>query len=337
MKVAIIGCGKQAQKHIVTLKKLNINNIVVYDINSSMANRLADQYGLITYNDLEEIIKDASIDVIDICTPTPTHFTYATKALQSGKHVFCEKPLTTCVNEAEKLLELTFGEQRLGMVAFVFKYHPLFIRVKEALEAGLIGPLRSIFLRLGGKGSHRAWKHQTENGGGVVNEMMVHMLDLLLWYVGDMDYLEVVNLDNIVKSRSIDGSEVTSNAEDFALVIGRSKNGVKFVVYCDMISQSYTNHIEIVGDDGYINLSILESEESFLYLNNERPPYKKGKNVLEMGKVDLFELMFAEFFKNIREKGSLEKNTFAESLRLAIFINEIKKQGAVKRGDHQKD
>lgn len=326
VQVGIIGCGKQAPKHIAALKKLNIGKIIICDIVPETAKQLASQHNIFFYDHPDNLMQDYSIDVIDICTPTPTHFRYAQKALQSGKHVFCEKPLTTSSHEAEQLLDLTRRRQRLGMVAFVYKYHPLFVQVKSALEAGLIGPLRAIFMRLGGKGSHRAWKHQTETGGGAVNEMMSHMLDVLLWFIGDVEQVETVNLDNLIKQRHIDGAEVSSYAEDFALVIGKSVTGTKFVVESDLISQSYTNHIEIIGEDGYINFSILDSQESYIFLNRAKPLFAKGKNPLKNKNTDLFELMFADFFQSIRGQRNLKKNTFAEALKLAQLIEKIKKK-----------
>jgi predicted dehydrogenase len=199
--------------------------------------------------------------------------------------------------------------------------------VKSALETGAVGPLRAVFMRLGGKGSHRAWKHQSENGGGTVNEMMSHLLDLLLWFLGDVGAIEEVNLDNLIKCRHIDGCNVASQAEDFALVIGKSAAGVKFIVTSDLISQAYHNDIKIIGEEGYLNFSILDSQESYLFLNRDNAPYHKGKNLLANEKVDLFGLMFADFFQKIQEQRALEKNTFAEAVKLAQLINNIKIKG----------
>ena len=87
MNVGIIGCGKQAPKHIAALKKLQISNIVVSDIQNELAAKLAQQFDIVSYPHPEEIFKDGSIDSVDICTPTPTHFDYARQALLAGKHV----------------------------------------------------------------------------------------------------------------------------------------------------------------------------------------------------------------------------------------------------------
>ncbi len=294
-----------------------------------MATKLANRFEIAFSPHPEEVLQNKSIDLVDICTPTPTHFSYAKQALLTGKHVFCEKPLTPDVDEAIQLLELARQHHLHGMVAFVFKYHPVFTQAKSAIEAGAIGPLRAVFMRLGGKGSHRAWKHQTETGGGVVNEMMSHMLDLLLWFIGDVEKIDVVHLDNLIKNRHIDGREVHSHAEDFGLVAGTGVNGTKFVVQSDLTSPIYQNYIEIVGTDGYINLSILDSRESYLFLNQEYPPYPKGKIKLAAEPVDLFQLMFADFIKQIRENGSLQKNSFADAAQLARLLHEIKLKGRI--------
>jgi predicted dehydrogenase len=329
-QVGIIGCGKQAPKHINAIKKIPGCKIVVADVSPEAAYNLAREHDVLASNDIEGLSHDKRIDIIDICTPTPTHFHYARQALLAGKHVLCEKPLTTEITEAEELVRLNREMGRVSMAAFVYKYHPRFVRIKEALDLGAIGTVRAIYMRLGGKGSHRAWKHQSDTGGGVVNEMMVHMLDLLLWYLGDLHILEAVNLDNLIKERQIDGQEVQSCAEDFAIVVGKSKSGTKVILQSDMISPNYTNNIEIIGSDGYIMASMLDTQPSYIHCNRERPPFVKGMNILANEKVDLFELIFRDFFKNIQGQQSSRKNTFEESLKLAYLINTIKNNNGVK-------
>lgn len=333
VQVGIIGCGKQAPKHITALRKLNIDKIFVSDIQPEAALELASQFNILSYPDPEKLLQDSAIDIIDICTPTPSHFDYARKALLSKKHVFCEKPLTPDIDEAAQLLDLCRQQKRVGMVAYVYKYHPLFNQVKEAIDAGVMGPLRAIFMRLGGKGSHRTWKHQTETGGGVVNEMLSHMLDLLLWFVGDVGSVETVNLDNLIRSRHIDGSEVQSVAEDFALVVGKSVSGTKFVVESDLISPAYQNDMQILGTEGYVKFSILTSQESYIFLNQDHPPYTKGKNPLHSGPADLFELMFQDFLKQVQKQNGLQKNSFADALKLAQLLQEIKRRGKISSDD----
>jgi predicted dehydrogenase len=333
MQVGIIGCGKQAPKHIKALKKLNIDKIFVSDIQPQTASALARQFDILFSSHPEKLLQDNGIDVIDICTPTPSHFDYARQALLSRKHVFCEKPLTPDINEAAQLVDLCQQQNRVGMVAFVYKYHPLFNQVKEAIDAGVLGPLRAIFMRLGGKGSHRTWKHQTESGGGAVNEMLSHMLDLLLWFSGDVESVEAVNLDNLIQTRQIEGAAVPSFAEDFALVVGRSVGGAKFVVESDLVSPAYANDIEILGTEGYIRFSILDSQESYIFLNHDHPPYTQGKNPLPSKPIDLFELMFQDFLKQMQEPNGLHKNSFAEAVKLARLLQEIKRKGMTSADD----
>ncbi|RJR33934.1 MAG: gfo/Idh/MocA family oxidoreductase [Deltaproteobacteria bacterium] len=329
LQVGIIGCGKQAPKHITALQKLKIDKIFVSDIQPEAARELAGKYNILSYPDPEKLLQDNDINVIDICTPTPSHFDYARRALLSRKHVFCEKPLTPDIDEAAQLLALCRRQQRVGMVAFVYKYHPLFNQVKEAVDSGVLGTVRAIFMRLGGIGSHRTWKHQTESGGGVVNEMLSHMLDLLLWFVGDVGSIETVHLDNLLPNRRIEGAEVPSVAEDFALVVGKSVSGTKFVVESDLISPAFQNDIQILGSEGYVKFSVINTQESYIFLNQEHPPYTKGKTPLESRHTDLFELMFQDFLNRMQGQNGLQKNSFADSLRLAQLLQEIKRKGKI--------
>jgi predicted dehydrogenase len=156
---------------------------------------------------------------------------------------------------------------------------------------------------------------------------MSHMLDLMLWFIGDVESLDVVHLDNLIKSRHIDGQEVQAHAEDFGLVAGTGVEGTKFVVQSDMTSPIYQNYIEIVGTDGYVNLSIIDSRESYIFLNHDRPPYARGKNPLQAKQTDLFELMFADLIQQIQGNGSLPKNNFADAAKLARLLHEIEIKG----------
>ena len=325
MKVGIIGCGKQSAKHLEALRNLGIDEIVVSDIRPEFANDLATHAGVSSLP-IDDVFKDASVESIDICTPTPFHFHYAKRALRAGKHVFCERPLTTNVEEALFLHVLADRLNRVGMVAYGFKYHPSFVRAKEAIDTGLIGDLRAVYMRLGDKGSHRAWKHQSDNGGGAINEMMSHMLDLLLWLVGDITEVECVNLDTLISRRRIEGQGIYTDAEDFALVVGKGAAGTKFVVQSDLVSQSYKNRVEIIGTEGCIDLSIADSKDSFIFLNQAKFPFSQGRNSLACEPTDLLQAMYEDFLRCIRDKEKPRKNSFSDAPRLARLFQKIKKE-----------
>jgi predicted dehydrogenase len=96
------------------------------------------------YGSYEALFDDSSIDCVYISTPNATHAQWTEKALKSGKHVLCEKPLTPTAQEAKRLFDLAADNSMLLMEAFMYRHHPQTARAKDALIGGDIGDLQVI-------------------------------------------------------------------------------------------------------------------------------------------------------------------------------------------------
>src|ERR1039458_5621063 len=107
-KVAIFGTGFIGRVHLDALRRLEAVEIAgIADPNIEAARRLGEGFGVATITaDYREILRDPSIDAVHICTPNALHFSMAKEALEAGKHVACEKPVTTSVAEARELVAL---------------------------------------------------------------------------------------------------------------------------------------------------------------------------------------------------------------------------------------
>lgn len=96
------------------------------------------------YSNYEELLEDPSIDIIYISLPNSLHAEWTIKAMQHGKHVLCEKPLTTSSNDIDKVIKIA---QETGMIiaeAFMYRHHPQTMLVKELIDKGKIGNLQLI-------------------------------------------------------------------------------------------------------------------------------------------------------------------------------------------------
>src|SRR5271166_1522169 len=107
IKTAIFGTGFVGRVHLDAVRRLESDEAAaIVDTNIDLAQRLAAGFGVPAAADYRTILRDPTIDAVHICTPNAQHFSMAKEALEAGKHVVCEKPLATTLEEAEELVAL---------------------------------------------------------------------------------------------------------------------------------------------------------------------------------------------------------------------------------------
>ncbi len=332
-KVAIIGCGKQAPKHISGLRQIPGVEIVLADINEDLARELGEKEGLAWLKTVDEVFEDKSINAVDICTPTPSHAPLIKNAIEAGMDFLCEKPLSEDLDEAKELAELVEKSGRIGMVGYIYRFAPVFEQAKEilgdAMNTGnsmVLGDVTAAHFRLGGRGSHQVWKHMKAQGGGAINEMLVHMVDLASWYFGEMDKVEVLACDHLRPEREIQGKMETVDAEDYVIVRMKSKSGVEIVCQADLITPAFTQFIEVQGAHGSFVGSIQAHMPSYLFLEKDVAGYSKGKNDFNFGGRNLFEAQMADFINAVRKGEQPSRSTIRDSVILMETMMKIKEQ-----------
>ncbi len=328
-KIAIIGCGKQAPKHINGLRKAYPNiEIIVADRNEQAAKALGEAQGVEWSNEPQDVLVDPTIDAIDICTPTSTHTRLILKALENGKDFFCEKPLCRTLEEAEQILSKMNETGRIGMVGYIYRFAPVFEAAYKAFEEKALGDIASAQFRIGGRGSHQLWKHLREKDGGAINEMLVHMLDLAVWYFGDVQNAEVLINDLRRPRRSIQGSEHDVDAEDYVLVRCKMADGTDVLLQADMVTPAFTQHVEIQGDNGTFMGSIQQDMPSFLFLQEPANDFKAGKTDLSTEQADLFGNQMSEFINAIKTRKQPSRCSVEDSIKVMRAIQNIKEKAA---------
>ena len=179
-KSAIVGFGGMGRDHhFVQVNKL-VQDIKVTGAYDLRAERLevAKADGLKTYNSLEECLADKEIDIIVVATPNNMHKELVIKALEAGKNVICEKPVT--MNAAE-LEEIIAARDRTGKQFAVHqnrRWDRNFLMAKKAIDEGLLGDPFYIEHRVQGSGGALyGWRSAKINGGGMLFDWGVHFLD----------------------------------------------------------------------------------------------------------------------------------------------------------------
>jgi predicted dehydrogenase len=333
LKIGIIGCGKQAGKHIASLNKIPWLELVLVDKDAYLARKLAEQTGGKWVTDPEDVLRDGQVEAVVVCTPTQTHVPLITEAVQAGKHVFCEKPLADSLNNAKGLLETVGSSGRIVLLGYLYRYVPIFeegfriFRDQTFNGKSLVmgKPLNALF-RLGGRGSHQVWKHQKASGGGAINEMLVHMIDLANWYFGPLHEVEVLSCDCLYPERRIQGKNITVDTEDYIMMKCRSLNGMEIFCQADLITPAFTQYVEIQSENGTFMGSIQPDMPSYVFLKEDAGGFGAGKTELRYGRRNVLDIQMLYFYHCILRQELPDRNTIEDSLELMRVTNSVAKQ-----------
>jgi predicted dehydrogenase len=143
IKTAIIGAGFMGRVHLEAVRRVDlVQPIAIAARNREAATRLGAGFNVPTITaDYRDILGDPVIDAVHICTPNAQHFPMAKAALQAGKHVICEKPLATSVQEGEELAALAAQTGLRNCVCHNLRYYPMVQQMRAMREAGDLGDI----------------------------------------------------------------------------------------------------------------------------------------------------------------------------------------------------
>ncbi|RMF89527.1 MAG: gfo/Idh/MocA family oxidoreductase, partial [Nitrospinota bacterium] len=190
---AILGTGMVARYHqqaIAANAERGARLIAVGHYDASRFAEIGARFGVPCLA-LEDLLKHPEVDVICICTPSGQHAAQAMAAARAGKHVLVEKPMAVTLSEAEEMITTCASTGvRLGVV-LQRRAEPLFQRIKTAIQQGALGTLTLgcvtiPYFRPQAYYDQADWRGTWAlDGGGVLMNQGIHLVDLLLWYMGD--------------------------------------------------------------------------------------------------------------------------------------------------------
>ncbi|MGO9759955.1 MAG: Gfo/Idh/MocA family protein [Solirubrobacteraceae bacterium] len=277
IRVAIVGLGKMGLSHHAMLNvHPDVEVVGVCDSSSYVLGVLKKYTGVTTYTDFEELLDKAAPDAVLIATPSSSHAKMVGTALERDLHVFCEKPFTLDMRDAERLTAL--GRER-GLVTQV-GYHNRFVgafrEVKALLDAGAIGTVTRVLGEAYGpvvlKPKGGTWRSQRTEGGGCLYDYAAHVINLVNWYVGEPAGVGGTVL-NRVFSREID-DEISST-----LYFEKGKTAQISVNWSDESCRKMTTRVTIWGTAGRI---YADRQECQVYLRDTAhmpTGYEQGWNV----------------------------------------------------------
>ncbi|MGW9686524.1 Gfo/Idh/MocA family protein [Flagellimonas sp. 2504JD1-5] len=251
LKVGVLGAGHLGKIHLRLLNESNKYELVgFYDPDEINAKKVADEFGYSYFENINALMD--AVDVVDIVTPTLSHFDCAKKAIEKGKHIFIEKPITNTAEEAEELLELSKKNNIKGQVGHVERFNPAFLSVKDKIETPM-------FIE-----THRLAEFNPRGTDvPVVLDLMIHDIDAIL---------SVVNSE--VKKINASGVSVISKSPDIANARIEFENGCVANLTSSRISLKNMRKSRFFQRDAYISVDFLEKKVEVVKMKDA--PEKPG-------------------------------------------------------------
>ncbi|MCL6444929.1 MAG: Gfo/Idh/MocA family oxidoreductase [Alicyclobacillus sp.] len=190
LRIGIVGCGGIANgKHLPALSRLSnkVELVAFCDIVPDRAEKAKAQYGTAdskTYVDYRELLKDASIDVVHVLTPNDSHAEITVAALESGKHVMCEKPMAKTAEGARRMVEAAKRTGKKLTIGYNNRFRPDSQHLYQLCRQGVLGDIyfaRALAVRRRAVPTWGVFLDEEKQGGGPLIDIGTHALDLTLW------------------------------------------------------------------------------------------------------------------------------------------------------------
>jgi predicted dehydrogenase len=372
-KTALFGTGFVGRVHLEGLRRLGY--VQVYAIGEPQvekARQLAEEFGAERVEaDYRKILEDKSVDAVHVCTPNALHFPIAKDALQAGKHVICEKPLATSVDEARQLVTLARDAKLRNATFHNLRFYPMVQQMRRMREDGDLGEILVV------QGTYSQdwllydtdynWRIESKQNGPsrCLADIGSHWCDMAEHVTGMRITSVCADIQTFHKTRKRpkgpietfagktltpeDYVEVPIDTEDFGAVVFRMGDRTRGSFTASQVSAGRKNrlNIEIFGTKAGVSWDQERPDELWIghrnsanqvilkdpsLLKERARPYADLPGGHSEGYDDTFKQVFRRFYKSIEEPGSEpEYPQFADGLR-QLTILEAELASGQKRG-----
>lgn len=265
IKVGIIGAGRIGKVHITSIstrvKDAVIKTVAdpfLSDETAAWAKSMGVEH---TTKDYKEIINDPEIQAVLICSSTDTHAPISVEAIQAGKHVFCEKPISHDVEAIQKVIDALKGTGLKYMVGFNRRFDHNFEAVRKAVAAGRIG--KPEIIKITSRDPEPPSAEYVKVSGGMFLDMTIHDFDMVRYLSGaevEEIYVQAANLVDpaIGEAGDVDTAVITMKLSNGAIaVIDNSRRA----------AYGYDQRAEVFGSDGMV--AVTNDSESTAVISNK--------------------------------------------------------------------
>jgi predicted dehydrogenase len=364
IKTAIFGTGFMGRVHLEGVRRVEfVQAAAIVGRNEEAARRLALGFDVPKVTtDYREVLRDPAIDAVHICTPNAQHFLMAKDALEAGKHILCEKPLTTTVAESEELTSLAAKKALRNCVCHNLRYYPQVQQMRRLREAGELGDVLVV------QGTYSQdwllyetdwnWRVDSKAGGSsrCMADIGSHWFDMAEHVTG----LRLASLGADLQTfhptrkqpkRSVetfankmmapeDYIETPIDTEDFGAVVFRMGTRTRGSMTASQVSAGRKNglRIEIYGTKASVAWDQERPDELWMGRRDAgNQIFVKDPSLLAPGARsyadlpgghsegydDTFKQVFRRFYASIREGADPEYPQFTDGLRQMVILNAV--------------
>ncbi|HGM6770851.1 Gfo/Idh/MocA family oxidoreductase [Stenotrophomonas maltophilia] len=309
------------------------------------------------YRDIEEVVSDPQVQVVHVCTPNHLHRAMAQAALEAGKHVICEKPLATTLDDAQALAALAARTGLVATVPFVYRYHPVVREARARIAQGELGPLHLIH------GSYlqdwlldpasNNWRVDPSLGGTsrVFADIGSHWCDLVEWVSGERFAEVSAAFATVIAERgAVTGQSFTTPAaggtthavssEDVATAMLRTSAGTLASLTVSQVSAGRHNRLWFEIDGARASVAFNQEDAERLWIG--RPDQREdsfvrgpGAGSAEQRRLSIlpaghaqgygncFEAFVADTYRAIAGEQPEGLPTFDDGLRSARIVTRV--------------
>jgi predicted dehydrogenase len=290
LRFGLVGCGAISTIfQIPALQRVRRAQLIaVADLDANWAKTVAGKFGVPeSYGDYRELV--GRVDAVLIATPNTTHADIACFLLEKGIHVLCEKPLATCSADVERMLTAAHAGGARLMAAHCLRFSPNLAKLRELVQAGMVGELQSISAAIGGVydgGPQRTDFRKTRSlsGGGVLIDVGIHLIDLALWIAGEpptaIDY----------HGSSIAGWEVESDVELTLSFPERASASI-----AASFSRPMDPSFRVTGSEGWVRASLYNPTTLSFFSESARVCQRSGAQQLVLDGTSMYETQIDHF------------------------------------------
>jgi predicted dehydrogenase len=364
IKTAIFGTGFMGRVHLEAVRRVEgVECVAIAGRNADVARNLADAFSIPKVTtDYRDVLRDPGIEALHVCTPNAQHYEMAKEAIVAGKHVLCEKPLTTTVAEAEELVALANQRGVRNCVCHNLRYYPMVQQMRRMREAGDLGEILVV------QGTYSQdwllydtdwnWRVETEAAGAsrCMGDIGSHFFDMTEHVSGLRVSALCADLQTFHSTRKKpkhsvetfanklmgpeDYEEVRVETEDFGAVVFRMGARARGAMTASQISAGRKNrfNIEMYGTKASVAWDQERPDELWSGRRNEpnqvfikdpsllKPEARKYADLPgghSEGYDDTFKQVFRRFYRSIRTAGPAEYPQFADGLRQMVILSAV--------------
>ncbi|MDC3389586.1 Gfo/Idh/MocA family oxidoreductase [Flavobacteriales bacterium] len=248
-KIGVVGAGHLGKIHLKILKNAPFVNLVgFFDSDPEVRKSVKSSLNIKSFSSYKELIENS--DVVDIVTPTLSHYKCAKEALLANKHVFIEKPVTHTVEEVKKLITIAQITNRKVQVGHVERFNPAFTEAKKLIH-------HPKFIEV-----HRLAQFNSRGTDvSVIHDLMIHDLDIVLHIV-----------KSPIKSINASGVSVLSNTPDIANARIEFINGCVANITSSRMSLNNVRKSRFFQKNAYVSVDFLNRSHEFIRLDSNKIP-----------------------------------------------------------------